>query len=345
MKRKTTLLLMVTVLIVMTCAACKNDAVVCSNCAVEVDASSLYCSSCGAQLSEGTEATTDTTEITTDPTDGTQGTTEVTTGEETDSIEATIPPTTEPPATTPPTTAPPVTVVHTHSYSPTTKAATCTEQGYTTYTCSCGHSYTADEVAAKGHAYSQAVTAPTCTEQGYTTYTCSCGHSYVGDYINPSHTYSNYVCGKCGSIDKSHAYEYLVSYINQNGTANGTQMIIKDYSQATTFELLYDEQAGYASILQYFYSGDQFFFSSVDLDANYYYTSFNNCKVTGFLNAETFTANSAISYTDYQGQISSKQDMINLARIACCDMVGWLSWYLSENNVGITIADLGFSSY
>ena len=28
------------------------------------------------------------------------------------------------------------------------------------------------------------VTAPTCTEQGYTTYTCSCGDSYVADYVN-----------------------------------------------------------------------------------------------------------------------------------------------------------------
>ena len=37
-------------------------------------------------------------------------------------------------------------------------------------------------VAALGHAYDKVVTAPTCTEQGYTTYTCTaCGYSYVGD--------------------------------------------------------------------------------------------------------------------------------------------------------------------
>ena len=34
------------------------------------------------------------------------------------------------------------------------------------------------------HSYSTAVTAPTCTEQGYTTYTCSCGDTYVGDYVD-----------------------------------------------------------------------------------------------------------------------------------------------------------------
>jgi hypothetical protein len=42
------------------------------------------------------------------------------------------------------------------------------------------------------HAYSAVVTAPTCTEQGYTTYTCECGDSYVGDYVDATgdHTYS-----------------------------------------------------------------------------------------------------------------------------------------------------------
>ena len=35
------------------------------------------------------------------------------------------------------------------------------------------------------HSYSAVVTAPTCTEQGYTTYTCTaCGDSYVGDYVD-----------------------------------------------------------------------------------------------------------------------------------------------------------------
>mgnify|MGYP003323280114 CR=1 FL=1 len=51
--------------------------------------------------------------------------------------------------------------------------STCTEQGYTTYTCACGDSYVADEVAAKGHTLTQVeAKAPTCTEAGYTTYTC-----------------------------------------------------------------------------------------------------------------------------------------------------------------------------
>ena len=37
------------------------------------------------------------------------------------------------------------------------------------------------------HNYETVVTEPNCTERGYTTYTCECGHSYVGDYVDISH--------------------------------------------------------------------------------------------------------------------------------------------------------------
>ncbi|MBQ3502839.1 MAG: leucine-rich repeat domain-containing protein, partial [Clostridia bacterium] len=36
---------------------------------------------------------------------------------------------------------------------------------------------------ATGHDYDEVVTEPTCTEQGYTTYTCHCNHSYIADYV------------------------------------------------------------------------------------------------------------------------------------------------------------------
>ena len=50
------------------------------------------------------------------------------------------------------------------------------------------------------HAYEAAVTAPTCTEKGYTTYTCACGDSYVADYVNAKdHIYENGVCVGCGA--------------------------------------------------------------------------------------------------------------------------------------------------
>ncbi len=71
---------------------------------------------------------------------------------------------------------------HVHNFVATVTPPTCTEDGYTTYTCTCGESYIADETPALGHNYVAAVTPPTCTEGGFTTYTCSaCGESHVGD--------------------------------------------------------------------------------------------------------------------------------------------------------------------
>ena len=51
------------------------------------------------------------------------------------------------------------------------------------------------------HSYSSVKTAPTCTEQGYTTYTCSCGNSYKADYVAAlGHSYKNGKCTVCSAI-------------------------------------------------------------------------------------------------------------------------------------------------
>ncbi len=49
------------------------------------------------------------------------------------------------------------------------------------------------------HSYQSVKTDPTCTEQGYTTYTCTaCGDHYVDDYTDPlGHEYQKDVCIRC----------------------------------------------------------------------------------------------------------------------------------------------------
>ncbi|MBR5203503.1 MAG: leucine-rich repeat domain-containing protein, partial [Clostridia bacterium] len=81
---------------------------------------------------------------------------------------------------------------HECSYNAVVTPPTCTEQGYTTYTCECGDSYVDDYVNATGHNYNAVVTAPTCTEEGYTTHTCTaCGRKYKDDYTpNNGHKYN-----------------------------------------------------------------------------------------------------------------------------------------------------------
>ena len=72
-----------------------------------------------------------------------------------------------------------------HSYEASVVAPTCEKDGYTNHVCSvCGDSYRDNYVDAAGHQYTDTVTAPTCTASGYTTHTCSvCGHSYVDSVV------------------------------------------------------------------------------------------------------------------------------------------------------------------
>ena len=54
------------------------------------------------------------------------------------------------------------------------------------------------------HSYTETVTPPTCVNEGYTTYTCSCGDSYVDNYTDPNpdnhvNTNNDKVCDLCGA--------------------------------------------------------------------------------------------------------------------------------------------------
>ena len=94
------------------------------------------------------------------------------------------------------------------------KAPTCENIGWEAYeTCENCDYTTYQEIAATGHDYKSVVTAPTCTEKGYTTYTCqndNCGHTYKDNYVaalghSPkSAVRENYVAPTCegkGSYD------------------------------------------------------------------------------------------------------------------------------------------------
>ena len=76
-----------------------------------------------------------------------------------------------------------------HSYEgAVTTAPTCEEKGEKTFVCTeCGDSYT-EVLPALGHDYETVVTVPTATEDGYTTYTCHCGDSYTEAVVPVSFT-------------------------------------------------------------------------------------------------------------------------------------------------------------
>ena len=71
---------------------------------------------------------------------------------------------------------------HVHNHSAVVTPPTCTEAGYTTYTCGCGDVYTADETPASGHAFGawEVVHPATCEGDELLIHHCDCGESETG---------------------------------------------------------------------------------------------------------------------------------------------------------------------
>ncbi len=95
-----------------------------------------------------------------------------------------------------------------HNYKSVVTAPTCTEYGYTTYTCSaCDDRYVEDGDDPLGHDYEAVETKPTCTEGGYITYTCKrdASHTYTTDLDPDGHEMKEHAaveatCEEAGNI-------------------------------------------------------------------------------------------------------------------------------------------------
>ncbi len=106
------------------------------------------------------------------------------------------------------------------------EAATCTTPQLCT---KCG----AVIVNALGHDYQEEVTAPTCTEMGYTTYTCSrCGDTYKGDYTDAAgHKPGDWIIDQEPTTDSEGSKHKECTVC---GETLETAEIEKIYNQATT---------------------------------------------------------------------------------------------------------------
>ena len=73
-----------------------------------------------------------------------------------------------------------------HDYEAVVTEATCTEDGFTTYTCKvCGDTYVSDHVEELGHVYDGKEIDPTCTEYGCYRCTCTvCGYTHETSIVD-----------------------------------------------------------------------------------------------------------------------------------------------------------------
>ncbi len=123
------------------------------------------------------------------------------------------------------------TETHQHSYTEAVTEPTCTEQGYTIHTCTCGDRYVDTYTNALGHKYTNYVSDgnATCTEDGTKTAACDrC--STVKDTVTMSKIYHNYVDGFCTMCGEE---EPLYARVDTNGNsdASGEYILFGSYPQ------------------------------------------------------------------------------------------------------------------
>lgn len=75
---------------------------------------------------------------------------------------------------------------HRHEYEKSKADATCTEGGYTLFSCNCGEAYKENETKAIGHSFEETKTEPTYVSDGYTLRRCTrCGEKTKTNLIPP----------------------------------------------------------------------------------------------------------------------------------------------------------------
>ena len=132
---------------------------------------------------------------------------------------------------------------HEHSYTAVVTAPTCTEKGYTTHTCSCGHSYVDTYTDALGHAWDSGTVTkePTATETGIKTFTCTRCHETKTETI-PA-TGSVDVTQMFTDVTKNWAYpgiQYCVTHGIMGGMGNGTFAPTGTTTRAQIVQILYN---------------------------------------------------------------------------------------------------------
>ena len=132
---------------------------------------------------------------------------------------------------------------HEHSYTAVVTAPTCTEKGYTTHTCSCGHSYVDTYTDALGHAWDGGTVTkqPTATETGVRTYTCTRCSATKTETI-PA-TGSVDVTQMFTDVTKNWAYpgiQYCVTHGIMGGMGDGTFAPTGTTTRAQIVQILYN---------------------------------------------------------------------------------------------------------
>lgn len=147
-------------------------------------------------------------------------------------------------------------------------------------------------------------------------------------------------------------YNILLDWLTVNCNASTTSEISFDNeTDSTRYSLSYSIGGDYIyiSVLYQFDDGADLFllidFSHDPSQYVYYATySYNGNRNTtlGRINASTFTVNTSLTYTSYEGTYWDKNLLLDLYQSAIVDLLKWFDWATISYNMGVNIADIGF---
>lgn len=111
------------------------------------------------------------------------------------------------------------------------------------------------------------------------------------------------------------------------------------------YGLAYSANYNRLSLVKFGNSGDFATTTILFLDSFSYSSSFGDIELSGTIENAKFTSNSALPYTSYDGPSDTETAMAEFTRVDLCDAIDWLKMYIIYHNLGITLSDLGLTSY
>lgn len=168
---------------------------------------------------------------------------------------------------------------------------------------------------ALGHNYEPEVTAPTCTESGYTTYTCVCGDSYIDNYTDATgHDEGEWIVTKPATQTQSGVMDLLCTecgfkldskIIDAYGKVNYVlaDSISLNYKCSATITPTVNADAGVDYTISYTSSDDSV--ARIDGNGNVYAAGVGNAVITVTVTDEygtvvIGTCNADVSYSWWQ---------------------------------------------
>ena len=162
----------------------------------------------------------------------------------------------------------------------------------------------------------------------------------------------------------NNAFDILIDFILANGeydSGNGkTELVLENgyNSSRTEYHIVqfdYDPKYNCVDLTHYvaFTNSDVTFFTGISIEKNvdsYYWAIYVSVdgsttnKMSGYIDYETFTDNTLLGYTTYEGKTSQEASTRENASLSAIYLVEYLDW-LANNYLGVTISDFGFKSF